>query len=116
VKVIKGEKYLCSKGPKKAMIFKVMGFTEHHVVCENMSYPANGMEMIVKFYFRNAFKEYNHRANVKLDMISVQQIIFAINTKIKTYVDNEAMSDSLFRLISDDVGKVLFTDFMGEIE
>lgn len=111
MKVIKGEKYLCKNGPKKAMIFKVIAFTPFHIVCENLSYPSNELEMILKYYFLNSFKEYNHQESVKLDDISIQQIIFSINNKIKDYVEEGAISDSVFRLIANDVGKVLMTEF-----
>jgi len=115
MKVIKGEKYICSNGPKKGMIFKVMAFTQFHIACENLTDPSMGVEMIVKYYFLNSFKEYNHNEIKKLDGITIQQIAFAINLRLKTYADSNVIPDSLFRLMANDVGNVLITEFGSEI-
>lgn len=114
MKVIKGEKYVCTNGPKKGCLFRVVAFTPYHIACENLSVPSSDVEMIVKYYFKESFREYNHQPMVKIDMISVQQIVFAVNNEIKKYVDGGVISESTFRLMANDVGKIISTEFLEE--
>lgn len=111
MKVIKGEKYLCSSGPKKGELFRVIAFTPFHIACENLSDPPKGVEMIPKYYFKESFKDHNHKENVKLGHIEVQQIIFAINNELNKYVKEGVIPTSTFALMANDVANILISEF-----
>jgi hypothetical protein len=116
MKVIKGEKYICVSGPKKGELFRVIAFTQFHVACENLSDPPKGVEMIPKYYFKESFKDHNHKENVKLGNIETQQIICAINTELSKYVFNGVIPEATFSLMCNDVSRVLIENFYnGEI-
>lgn len=113
MKIIKGEKYICSNGPLRGQLFKILTFTPYHVVCENLTWPSESVEMIVKYYFRESFRAYDHLVNVSLSDIEIQQVVHAVNLRIKTYMDNGMIAESLFGLIANDVVSVMVTEFGG---
>jgi hypothetical protein len=111
MKVIKGEKYIIHRGKRKGEIFRVTAFTPYHIAGLNLSNPSDSEELIPKFYFAECFKEYQHSEMVKLNDLAIQQIIFVVNDKIKEFVINQALSESVFRLIANDVGEIVTNTF-----
>lgn len=112
MKIIKGEKYIASKGPKKGQIFELVAFGEYHFACKNLTYPNIGDELIVKYYFLEGFVPYNHLPTIKMTEIQAQQVIQKVNTNIREYVSGGVISESLFQVIANDIGRTIFREFV----